>query len=218
MAKSWYEKYATYEEAVTGTATGITAYATGGQANAVNLTSKYNSVDTCATALDSVKLVAMLIGKTQYVFNNTANVLAVYPQSGEYINGALNMVYWVQPSACVKFESNASGKCFATLQQPYKKWMGLVSQAGTSAPTATVIENTLGGTITFARTSAGVYTATLTGVFTASKTMVFITNGNNTANAAVSGYRSSADVITFRSAGGSDDIYSSASFEIRVYP
>lgn len=57
-----------------------------------------------------------------------------------------------------------------------KVWRGLVSQAGTAAPTATVLENSLGGTITWARTSAGLYTATLASAFTANKTMAAFGN------------------------------------------
>ena len=51
-------------------------------------------------------------------------------------------------------------------------WKGLISQSVADAPTAIVLENTLGGTITFARTSKGIYTATLTGAFTADKTFL----------------------------------------------
>ena len=53
-----------------------------------------------------------------------------------------------------------------------KVWRGLISQSIDSAPTAIVLENTLGGAITFARTIKGTYTATLTGAFTADKTFL----------------------------------------------
>ena len=54
--------------------------------------------------------------------------------------------------------------------RPYKVYTALVTQSGTNAPTATVLENTLGGTPTWAFSSAGTFTLTLTGAFTNNKT------------------------------------------------
>jgi hypothetical protein len=51
-------------------------------------------------------------------------------------------------------------------------YRALVTQTGTAAPVATVLENTLGGTPTWARTGVGNYTITLTGKFTVGKTIV----------------------------------------------
>ena len=56
-----------------------------------------------------------------------------------------------------------------------KIWRGFLSQTGTNAPTAVILENTLGGTITWARTSPGVYSGTLAAAFTASKTFISYT-------------------------------------------
>lgn len=51
-----------------------------------------------------------------------------------------------------------------------------ISQSGTNNPTVTTPVNTTGETITFARTSAGLYTATAgSAIFTANKTFVFFT-------------------------------------------
>src|SRR3990172_3939467 len=113
MAQTWLSKYSTYEEEVTGSATGITAFAGGGQASATELTSKFNSVDTCATDKDSVKLVAALIGKKQYVFNNTTKLLSVFPQTGEYINGVINFQYYILPGEVVIFQSVIGTKWIA---------------------------------------------------------------------------------------------------------
>jgi uncharacterized membrane protein YfcA len=43
------------------------------------------------------------------------------------------------------------------------RYVARLSQTGTAAPTASVAENGLGKTITWARTSAGVYTGTVSG-------------------------------------------------------
>lgn len=68
-------------------ATAITAFATGGQASATALTTEYNSVDTVATAADSVKLPTSKSGMRVVVLNNGATALAVFPVTGEAING-----------------------------------------------------------------------------------------------------------------------------------
>jgi hypothetical protein len=53
-----------------------------------------------------------------------------------------------------------------------KVWRGLITQVGTGNPTAIVLENTLGGTVTFTYVSTGIFTATLTGAFTVDKTFL----------------------------------------------
>lgn len=55
---------------------------------------------------------------------------------------------------------------------PYKVYTALLSQTGTDAPVATVLQNTLGGTVVWTRDDVGIYTATLASVFTTNKTFV----------------------------------------------
>lgn len=90
MAQTWLEKYSTYEDEITGSLTGITAHAGGGQANATNLTAKYNNVTTVASSADSVKVPSALVGKRICIINTGANALSAYGQSGDYVNGTLN--------------------------------------------------------------------------------------------------------------------------------
>lgn len=54
----------------------------------------------------------------------------------------------------------------------YKVYSALLAQDGTSAPVATVLENTLGGTVVWTRTGEGVYVATLAGAFVTDKTTI----------------------------------------------
>lgn len=54
-----------------------------------------------------------------------------------------------------------------------KIYRALLTQSSTSAPTATVLENTLGGTVVWSYTDVGIYVGTLAGAFTASKTACF---------------------------------------------
>jgi hypothetical protein len=69
----------------------ITAYAGGGQTNAVALTSSINRVTTVATAADSVKLPAATAGARVDVINAAAtNSLNVFPATGEYMTATQN--------------------------------------------------------------------------------------------------------------------------------
>ena len=52
-----------------------------------------------------------------------------------------------------------------TTARPYKVYTALLSQTGTNAPEAIVLENTLGGTIVWTRTGTGAYLGTLAGMF-----------------------------------------------------
>jgi len=55
----------------------------------------------------------------------------------------------------------------------YRKYVALLTQASADAPTAVVLENTLGN-IVWTRDSAGWYYGTLAGAFTVSKTTVLV--------------------------------------------
>ena len=55
----------------------------------------------------------------------------------------------------------------------YDVYTAILTQTGTSAPTATVLENTLGGTVVWTYNAEGSYIGTLTGAFTADKTAIF---------------------------------------------
>jgi len=54
----------------------------------------------------------------------------------------------------------------------YLSYVALLTQSGTSAPVATVLENTLGGTPVWSRFGVGAYYVTLVGSFTANKTII----------------------------------------------
>jgi len=107
--------------------------------------------------------------------------------------------------------------------RPYKVYTALISQTGTNAPTATVLENTLGGTIVWTRSNTGQYVGTLTGAFTDQKTIIFVNRSNPAATAFDTNM--AANVInintvgytTFSNSAYVDGQTNSASIEIRVY-
>jgi hypothetical protein len=77
---------------------------------------------------------------------------------------------------------NFSIQSITDLAIPYKIYNAILTQSGNSAPVATVLQNTLGGTVVWTRYSEGLYLGTLTGAFTPNKTLVQATNSTNNVN------------------------------------
>lgn len=114
----------------------------------------------------------------------------------------------------------------------YTVYTALLTQTGTGPPTATVLQNTLGGTVVWARSSAGLYTATLSGAFAANKTALIISNNDAPGSNALAQYslrRTDANTLTLSTLGASwqefgseapfsDDMLNGTTVEIRVYP
>jgi hypothetical protein len=110
----------------------------------------------------------------------------------------------------------------ATTVSPCKKYVALLSQSGTNAPTATILENTLGGTITWSRNASGNYTATLIGAFTQNRTWFNTEPSDQAGNVATTKLMwSNANTVTLIVKDGSQanmDGWTNLSVEIRVYP
>ena len=76
--------------------TGITAFASGGQASATAITADIAQVTTVATTDDSVKLPVAAVGMDITIINQGANSLNVFGQTGDGINaGGANAAYAV---------------------------------------------------------------------------------------------------------------------------
>jgi len=78
------------------------------------------------------------------------------------------------------FETITAAAIGAGSGTSYLVYAAYLSQSGTDAPVAAVLENTLGGTVVWTRNGAGQYTGTLEGAFTLDKTVMpgFNYNGN----------------------------------------
>jgi len=68
------------------TTAAITAFATGGQASAVELASDINEISVCATGGDSVKLPAGVAGMEIMVVNHGAAAMDLFPATGDFLN------------------------------------------------------------------------------------------------------------------------------------
>jgi len=101
----------------------------------------------------------------------------------------------------------------------YKVYTALLTQSGTDAPTATVLENNLGGTVVWTRDTYGLYTATLSGAFTSGKTWFTPQLGQDgfmiSSGDALRFIRTSSDAMSLNTTA--DDYLNAFSIEIRVY-
>lgn len=80
--------------------------------------------------------------------------------------------------------------------RPKTIYKATINQDGTAAPTVTILENTI-GTITWTRSSAGVYIGTKTGAFTVTKTFYDLTPNDNSPNSSflISSFNNEPDQI-----------------------
>lgn len=105
------------------------------------------------------------------------------------------------------------------VSQVYK---AIVAQSGKGAPSATVLQNEFSDTIVWARSSEGVYTATLTGAFLSGVTMFWYTPVGNPTAKKFSLVRTDNNVLTlstFASDGTTpDDLDGSLNLIIEEFP
>ena len=141
----------------------------------------------------------------------------------------------VQSGSTVKATAQDVADLAPAPSPSYLVYTALLSQSGTNAPVATVLENTLGGTVVWTYSSAGSYRATLAGAFPANK-VFFIVEQEASYNGGPQIYaqnirnftRVTDDIVdlsntelrftagAFTSAGNVNDFFN-LSIEIRVY-
>jgi hypothetical protein len=141
-------------------------------------------------------------------------------QLGDIDNNGSSTLVTVDESAS-KIFLNAENGVFIN---GVKKYVALLSQSGTDAPVATVLENTLGGTVVWTRSGPGDYNATLVGTFTENKTWATVsgvgTGGSDPATAMWN--YASADLMELYTklvdTQADDVLVFPTAVEIRVYP
>ena len=117
--------------------------------------------------------------------------------------------------------ADTSGKVIVTKEyvtavvKPYKEYVALLTQTGTNAPVATVLENTLGGTVVWSRNTFGNYSGTLSGAFTINRTAGYV-QSNNSGRPLSFSANVTANTIEI-STNGPDDILNNATIIVRVY-
>lgn len=101
--------------------------------------------------------------------------------------------------------------------RPYDCYVAALTQSGTGAPTAVVMENTLSGTVVLARSIGGTYSATLVGEFDAAKTVAFISVQTLQRYGKITRFSDDAVLILIEDETGTLDDDWSGYVEIRVY-
>ena len=147
---------------------------------------------------------------------NPANYL---PLSGGTVNGTIS----ASPATTAN-QVPTWGQVQAAAR-PYKVYTALLTQTGTNAPTATVLENTLGGTIVWTRNSTGNYYGTLNGAFPVANKVILFQGGDmwNILPLEIIrvGYlnTNTVQIFTHQATDGAlvDSSLASTSIEIRVY-
>lgn len=104
-------------------------------------------------------------------------------------------------------------------QPKYKVYSALLSQSGTNAPVATILENTIGN-IVWTRAGIGQYTGTLNGIFSINTTFV---SNNQASSSSIRSYLDNSPPETIRIISEtapltpSDNMLFQYPIEIRVY-
>lgn len=105
------------------------------------------------------------------VLNTAYKVVADVIESEENINIEQGTIHVIDN----KLKVHLDGDIKEVSTKSYKVYTALLTQSGTDAPVATVLENTLGGDIVWSRDDIGIYYGTLAGAFTENKTILFTT-------------------------------------------
>jgi len=153
-----------------------------------------------------------IVGNTQVTINDTL-------VNGEYViilygtnASSNNAPYYTQAQVDAKDALKVDIK--------YKVYTALLTQTGTAAPTAIVLENTLGGTVVFSYNNIGLYVGTLTGIFTTNKTAFYATpkNSNPGKNLSLQSNTTNNFVIACRvGTVETDGVLNGDTIEVRVY-
>lgn len=127
----------------------------------------------------------------------------------------------LMPSATKAVTANAVLAGLESVALPYKSYVALISQSGTSAPTVTVLQNDFTDTISRSRVNAGRYNFTFSGTqLTVNKTVVFVTPDISSFKTMMAG-RIDPNIVRVEVVDIETNLYadglSSATLEIRVY-
>jgi len=103
----------------------------------------------------------------------------------------------------------------------YTVYTALITQAGALAPTAKILQNTTGATLTWRITSPGIFTVeSNAAIFTADKTIVFANPGNDdtiSGDPDIIWARTSTTVLTITASAGVNGVFTDGAFEVRIY-
>ena len=104
----------------------------------------------------------------------------------------------------------------------YTSYIALLNQVGGAAPAATIIYNTLSGSIVWSRIAPGIYQGVLVGAFTLNKTFITINEASPTAGSYAQLFYSDVNTLVLFTYDNTnihvDSVLFGNSLEVRVYP
>lgn len=160
----------------------------------------------------SVLLLSSLSVFGQETWNVCSQTVNVIPQPSYDSTFVLSA-----PSRAALAKGMASWTPATSSGASYLVYTALLTQTGTDAPVATVLENTLGFTPTYSYEAIGAYNVNHTGGFPAAKTFTYIspTTDNGGFDAFISGGLD--DFISISTINGNNGLINNR-IEIRIYP
>ena len=199
----------------------------------VNKIENYTPLDQTSTKVELIKLLESVVFVPEQFLISDSPINAGNGVATARLNSSLNVGTNIQnrgtnclavgdniiiPESCsnlIVFGSNITADENSTgLILGYKSYIALITQTGTGAPTAIVLNNTLGD-VTFAYFSTGVYKIeSISDLFTLDKTFLNIANSNTINRTGLTGL-----VINSYNAAGTlaNGLLNNTSIEIRVY-
>jgi hypothetical protein len=204
----------------------------------VNKIENYTPLDQTSTKVELIKLLDTEAFVPESILISDSSVDAGSEVYTARLNSSLNVGTNIQnrgtnclaigeniviPESCsnlIVFGSNITADENSTgLLLNYKSYVALISQSGTAAPTAIVLENTIGN-IVWARQGFGDYFGTLTGAFPSGKVVCFSNQIDMPTMTTI--LRENENVISINTGTPgtnviSDNILNNTSIEIRVY-
>lgn len=149
-------------------------------------------------------------------FNEDSTVIFQILRDGAVISSGIYDCFQVEVKSGINITGNTEN-----MAARYKVYTALLTQSGMDAPTAVVLENTI-GTIVWSYSSAGEYQGTLNGAFTLNKSWAIGGTGSNAATILFFEFDVSANVFNFfthdvGTGSNEDDRLLNTPIEIRVY-
>lgn len=186
----------------------------------------YNGLYLSTIDVEPMDSLEVALGKINAAFSTLQPSLGFTPEN--VVNKSPDNTLGGATPSDTLYPSQKAVKDYVDAQRPYKVYVALLSQSGINPPTAQVLENTLGGSVTYAYLFPGIYEVTLPS--SVSGIWVSLTNNNVGSNGILeyetlgfpnNKFRLRTSEFTLGSPADinlADGVLNLTSIEIRIYP
>lgn len=220
------ETYLTYEEDNLGKANYSARVGGGVTGTTTQIVYKHATINVCANDGDSCQLAEDAVpGMEYYITNTTEKQVALYPQSGDRLcdNGGVASKLYIGGHSTIHIKCVYLGRWNVFTSKEYLELVMSVSQTGTNAPSATVLENTTGQAVTPTYVSVGIFELTVPeALFNNDYTIVTYGSGNGQ-DKGVMVYRKTSTALRILSYSDfqttlANSLLNSFPIVVRIYP